>query len=110
MPGCGGAGKTSPETISTHYYLPNPLVFSQPTPMSEDVETANVLVAGAVAVDFACDYAPLSSENTETLPALHTSNTSVISQSLGGVGHNVALAASYVGSSVLFCSTVADDL
>ncbi|OXV08920.1 hypothetical protein Egran_03314 [Elaphomyces granulatus] len=33
-----------------------------------------------------------------------------IEQNLGGVGHNVALAASYVGSSVAFCSVVADDL
>ncbi|QSS61410.1 IdgA domain-containing protein [Histoplasma capsulatum] len=31
-------------------------------------------------------------------------------QSLGGVGHNVALAANYAGSSVLLCSVVADDL
>jgi sugar/nucleoside kinase (ribokinase family) len=76
----------------------------------EAVETANVLVAGALAEDLACDYAPLSKESTETLPALYTSNVSVISQSLGGVGHNVALAASYMGSSVLFCSVVADDL
>ncbi|KAL1955358.1 hypothetical protein VTO42DRAFT_8640 [Malbranchea cinnamomea] len=70
--------------------------------------TADILVAGALAVDLACDYAPLSQHGTS--PSFHTSNPSRISQSLGGVGHNVAVAASHLGSRVLFCSAVADDL
>ena len=76
---------------------------------STQVENADVLVAGALAVDLACDYTPFSSKDTVT-PEFHTSNPSTISQSLGGVGHNVAIAASYLGSNVLFCSAVADDL
>lgn len=68
-----------------------------------------MLVAGALAVDLACDYAPLRNQDASS-PTLHTSNPSTISQSVGGVGHNVAMAVSYLGSKVLFCSAVADDL
>lgn len=75
----------------------------------DHMEKANVLVAGSLAIDFACDYAPLAQRSTEVTPIPHTSNPAIIGQSLGGVGHNVALAASYVGSSVMFCSVVADD-
>lgn len=41
---------------------------------------------------------------------MYTSNPAVISQSVGGVGHNIALAASYAGASVMLSSVVADDL
>lgn len=73
-------------------------------------ETADVLVAGSLAIDLSCDYTPFAEERTQIAPTPHTSNPAVIGQSLGGVGHNVAVAASYVGSEVLFCSVVADDL
>jgi pseudouridine-5'-phosphate glycosidase/pseudouridine kinase len=73
-------------------------------------EKADVLVAGSLAIDLSCDYAPLGDGSKEISPFPHTSNPAIIGQSLGGVGHNVALAASYAGSSVLFCSAVADDL
>ena len=46
-------------------------------------------------------------------PQLHTSNIATISPSVGGVGHNVALAAQLAGGgsvSVRLCSYVADDL
>ncbi|PWY69188.1 IdgA domain protein [Aspergillus sclerotioniger CBS 115572] len=69
---------------------------------------ADVLVAGSLAIDLSCDFAP--AEVTSTTPALQTSNRAVIGQSLGGVGHNVAIAAKYLDSSVLFCSVVGDDL
>jgi len=68
------------------------------------------MVAGSLAIDLSCDYTPFGDECTQVAPVPHTSNPAVIGQSLGGVGHNVAIAASYVGSDVLFCSVVADDL
>lgn len=74
------------------------------------VEKADVLVAGSLAIDLSCDYTPFGDEGIQVAPVPHTSNPAVIGQSLGGVGHNVALAASSVGSKVLFCSVVADDL
>ncbi|KAI5284112.1 hypothetical protein KEM54_001581 [Ascosphaera aggregata] len=68
----------------------------------------NVVVAGSVAIDFACDYAPLT-QAIGTQPALQVSNPSVINQSLGGVGHNVARAIGYMGTPVTLCSVVAND-
>ena len=44
------------------------------------------------------------------MPAMYTSNPARISQSIGGVGHNVALAAHRAGVSVSLASAVADDL
>lgn len=76
---------------------------------AEHLPKADVLIAGSLAIDFSCDYAPLAERSTEVAPLPYTSNPAIIGQSLGGVGHNVALAASYVGSSVVFCSVVAND-
>jgi pseudouridine-5'-phosphate glycosidase/pseudouridine kinase len=75
-------------------------------------------------MDLSCNYAPSAEwedSNSETKntgpietisPQLHTSNIATISPSVGGVGHNVALAAQRVGGnvSVRLCSFVADDL
>jgi pseudouridylate synthase / pseudouridine kinase len=76
----------------------------------DELKKANILVAGAVAIDSSCDYTPITEHSTNIVPIPQTSNPARIKQNLGGVGHNVALAASYVGSSVAFCSVVADDL
>ncbi|KAK2807325.1 hypothetical protein FQN50_005480 [Emmonsiellopsis sp. PD_5] len=101
---------STPEPISTRNDLKTPPT-TDSKPTLETIPKSNVLVAGSLAIDFACDYTPISKKsNPNDTPALHTSNPSTITQSLGGVGHNVALAASYVGSSVLFCSFIADDL
>jgi pseudouridylate synthase / pseudouridine kinase len=76
-------------------------------PISQKVD---VLVAGSLAIDLSCDFAPFGNREAEVTPVPHTSNPAVIQQSLGGVGYNVAVASSYVGSKTLFCSAVADDL
>lgn len=71
---------------------------------------ADVLVAGSVAVDLSCDYVGFKS--SDTTPQPHTSNPAQISQSIGGVGHNVALAAHRASATpnVRFCSMVGDDV
>ncbi|KAF5025297.1 hypothetical protein F66182_2630 [Fusarium sp. NRRL 66182] len=71
---------------------------------------ADILVAGSVAIDLSCDYAAPKSGGTS--PVLNTSNPSSISQSIGGVGHNVALAAHSVSkhARVRLCSMVGDDV
>ncbi|KAJ5635601.1 Pseudouridine-5'-phosphate glycosidase [Penicillium longicatenatum] len=81
-----------------------------PKQIVSETQNADVVVAGSLAIDLSCDYTPFSDESVQVTPVPHTSNPAVIGQSLGGVGHNVALAASYVGSDVLFCSVIADDL
>ena len=72
--------------------------------------TADVVVAGSLAIDLSCDYIRQSTENKLSEPQLHTSNPASITQTLGGVGQNVATALHYLGSSIRLCSTVADDI
>ncbi|OKL55611.1 hypothetical protein UA08_09068 [Talaromyces atroroseus] len=78
--------------------------------VAHDMGKVDVLVAGSLAIDLSCDFAPFGNRKAEVTPAPNTSNPAVIEQSLGGVGYNVAIASSYVGSKTLFCSAVADDL
>ncbi len=93
-------------------------ILNQNAQASEQVPLLNpaILVVGSVAIDLACDYtSPTSpSSNTEiaTTPEFHTSNPAAITSSIGGVGHNVALAAQYASkrNSVLLCSFVGNDL
>lgn len=102
-----------PKTAKADNIASEPKSNSKPAGESapDKVEKADVLVAGSLAIDLSCDYSPLAGESaTTTIPVPQTSNPAVIGQSLGGVGHNVAIAASRVGSSVLFCSVVGDDL
>jgi pseudouridylate synthase / pseudouridine kinase len=70
--------------------------------------TVDVLVAGSLAIDSSCDYNPIDTD--KTLPTLETSNPAIITQSLGGVGHNIATAAHYAGAKVRLCSIVANDI
>ncbi|KAF4540910.1 hypothetical protein BFW01_g5500 [Lasiodiplodia theobromae] len=77
-----------------------------------DQEKADVVVTGAVAVDFACNYIPPPNATPGSVisPQLHTSNQASIQQTLGGVAHNIARAAHLAGSSVRLCSAVGDDV
>lgn len=60
-------------------------------------------------MDYSCDFSPLPGSYAKA-PTLETSNPAKISQSLGGVAHNVARAASLAGGNVRLCSAVGDDL
>lgn len=104
MPAVPGVTQSDQESLKVSGN-PGPAVSS-----AASSEKADVLVAGSLAIDLSCDYTPFGDERVQIAPVPHTSNPAVIGQSLGGVGHNVAVAASYVGSKVLFCSVVADDL
>lgn len=95
---------------STNSVAPSPpQTVSAPVEQTKVATSPAVFVAGALAVDFSCDYAPISSAASKE-PALHTSNPAKINQSLGGVAHNVARAANLVGDAVRLCSSVGDDL
>lgn len=91
---------------STYRTIGEPQEAPQPT---EPAPPVSVFVAGSLAVDLSCDLSPRKGSSLTT-PALQTSNPAEISQSLGGVGHNVARAASYMGAGVMLCSAVGDDL
>ncbi|KAH8910905.1 hypothetical protein BR93DRAFT_874256, partial [Coniochaeta sp. PMI_546] len=78
--------------------------------------TPDIVVAGSVALDLSCDYTGSQSGAAGDIaesPSLHTSNPASITQSVGGVGHNVALAAHRFGGGdvkVKLCSVVGDDV
>jgi sugar/nucleoside kinase (ribokinase family) len=54
---------------------------------------SEVAVAGSVAIDLSCDFKGTNSKDQAELPQLLTSNPATMTQSIGGVGHNVAVAA-----------------
>ncbi|EHY58124.1 hypothetical protein HRR83_005015 [Exophiala dermatitidis] len=76
----------------------------------KSAQSAEILVAGSLASDTICDYQPFQDTSSPISPVMHTSNPSSISQSAGGVGHNVATAAHFAGASVALASVVADDI
>lgn len=80
------------------------------SPSSTASSEPKIVVAGALAVDFSCDYAPLDNSLDQLEPVLHTSNPAVVNQTLGGVAHNIAKAAHLLGASVQLKSAVGDDL
>ncbi|ROT36825.1 hypothetical protein SODALDRAFT_345501 [Sodiomyces alkalinus F11] len=85
---------------------------TQPSTSLSEPAKADILVAGSVAVDLSCDYHPLAHSKAKgKAPQLETSNPAAISQTVGGVGHNVALAAHRVSqdSRVRLCSLIGDD-
>lgn len=73
------------------------------------VDHTDVVVAGALAMDLSCDFAPFEDTTVSIDPQLHTSNPANITRSLGGVAQNIATTLHYLGSSVRLCSMIADD-
>ncbi|CAG9971383.1 unnamed protein product [Clonostachys byssicola] len=86
---------------------------SEPSKKEDDISVdkkTDILVAGSVAVDLSCDYA--GPKSGDVSPQTATSNPAAISQSIGGVGHNVALAAHRASrnATVKLCSLVGEDV
>lgn len=82
---------------------------SKPATLSSS-DPADVLVAGAVAIDLSCDFIHDGNTKSSTGPQLHTSNPATITQTLGGVGQNIASTLHFLGTSVRICSMVGDDI
>ncbi|KAF2495686.1 hypothetical protein BU16DRAFT_527459 [Lophium mytilinum] len=70
-----------------------------------------IIVAGSLAMDISCDYSPLAGAPSESavVPQSHTSNPAIVTQSIGGVGYNVARAAELMGSPVTLCTVLGND-
>lgn len=68
----------------------------------KDVSSVNLLVVGSVALD------TISTIRTQT--KLKDSNIGKITNSIGGVGYDLALASSYVSNTTKFISRVGDDV
>jgi pseudouridylate synthase / pseudouridine kinase len=72
--------------------------------------SADVIVAGALAIDLSCNFIDSTNSKNPVNLQMHTSNPATITQSLGGVGQNVATALHYLGTPVLLCSAIGDDV
>ncbi|KAL8651724.1 MAG: hypothetical protein Q9210_003090 [Variospora velana] len=72
-------------------------------------QPVDVVVAGSLAIDLSCDFAPSKGRRTSNSPELQTSNPAQISQSLGGVGQNIATTLHRLGTNVQLCSTIGGD-
>ncbi|MCJ1396629.1 hypothetical protein MMC18_009520 [Xylographa bjoerkii] len=97
--------------VPVHSYgLSQPLPKDRSTISIRNRQPADVLVAGSLAIDTTCNYNSDKESKTKVgSPEMHTSNPAIITQSLGGVGQNIASALNYLGTPVQFCSAVAAD-
>ena len=75
-----------------------------------DTNATDVIVAGSLAIDLSCDYIQSPTQNLSSQPQFHTSNPASITQTLGGVGQNIATALHYLGSWPRLCSSIAADV
>ncbi|KAF2478118.1 uncharacterized protein BDR25DRAFT_250708 [Lindgomyces ingoldianus] len=105
----------TPDQSSTVSSLEATSITAPSSPPQTALSTApaspvEIIVAGALAVDFSCDYTPLSSSTVPIDPQPHTSNPAVITQTLGGVAHNIAKAVHLIGFPVRLCSAIGNDL
>lgn len=81
---------------------------SQPE-IFEDLEPYDILIIGSLVSDISCTYIRRPDDSTDARPRQGSSNPAKITQCVGGVAHNIALAAHYLGEPVLLVSVVADD-
>ncbi|KAL8982285.1 MAG: hypothetical protein Q9177_005318 [Variospora cf. flavescens] len=72
-------------------------------------QPVDVIVAGSLAMDLSCDFAPSKGRQSSISPELQTSNPAQISRSLGGVGQNIAATLHRLGTNVQLCSTIGCD-
>jgi len=108
----GVSKSVSPADVETE---PTPVAAApSSTIASTNERNPKVFVAGSLAIDLSCDYTikpgGLATGDTTMKPASYTSNPAEITQSLGGVGGNVARAAHLIGADVRLCSAIGDDL
>jgi len=69
----------------------------------------DVIVAGSIAVDLACDHVDPEGQVNSTVP-LYTSNPARIQQSIGGVGHNITRTISLLDIPTRLYSVVGNDI
>jgi len=75
-------------------------------PLEEQRQPTEIMVIGSMAVDLTCTLHSLSTSTMQ----LHTSHPAKVHTSVGGVAHNIALAASYASSgSVRLVTSISED-
>lgn len=81
-------------------------------PLNADVtskKSYDIMVIGSLVCDISCTFVKRQGDDTESSPRHGSSNPARISQCVGGVAHNIALAAHYLGQSVLLTSVIGQD-
>jgi pseudouridine-5'-phosphate glycosidase/pseudouridine kinase len=112
----GSNGNADENSFRSDGIVPRRGIVTSSTPSQVHIikeDSPSIIVFGSVAIDLSCDFSPRDTDkHTSLSPHMHTSNIATIIPSMGGVGHNVALAAqlSSGDASVRLCSYVADDL
>ena len=94
--------------LATRSTAPLPSIVDLTKQQRSQDRSLDVVVAGSLAIDLSSDYNPTHEGKVNV--TMNTSNPAIITQKLGGVGHNVALAAHYSGAKTQLCSIVADDI
>ena len=100
----------SSHTVSSRAISDQEAGTSTLTPSHSPNKLIDVVIAGSLAIDLACDYIPGRNVKSSNQPQLHTSNPALVSQSLGGVGHNITNTLHLLGTSTRFCSIVGNDV
>ena len=95
-------------TILGHEAVGSRAKLDTPITKEADAHAIEIIVAGSLAIDLSCDYHPSKFGNASL--TTRSSNPAIINQSLGGVGQNIATAASYAGAKVRLYSVVGNDL
>ncbi|CUS07109.1 unnamed protein product [Tuber aestivum] len=94
-------------TSTSNFMLPvTPAPTPPPTPINQSSTTIavpEILVIGSIVID-------QTLKPTAKILQLHTSNPAVATETLGGVGKNVALAARLAGANVRLVSAIGNDL
>lgn len=75
----------------------------------ENLKPHDILVIGSLVSDISCTYSRRPDDGDDARPRQGSSNPARITQCVGGVAHNIALTACYIGAPVLLVSVVADD-
>ena len=104
-----GGTRVSPGAVNSYSAAPSQSTQSTFKGSQDSTRTPSVFVAGSIAVDLSCDYKPAGAGSSKE-PILQTSNPATISQSLGGVGQNVARAIHLLNVPVRLCTMVGGDL
>lgn len=88
---------------------PKPLNMSYGQQAFTKLGSYDILSIGSLVSDISCTYLRRSDDDDNARPREGSSNPARITQCVGGVAHNIALAAQYLKASVLLVSVIAND-
>src|SRR5690606_40898129 len=100
--------RLTPSSTSTPKLTPESISTDKLTHES-NTQSPETIVVGSTALDVTCHHQPLAHTTPKGTLKLHTSNPVEVHESIGGVGHNIALASHLVGGKTRLVSVVRND-